>query len=128
MIRDLPGNGIVVERLSHDTTDVGELNQLCQRAADLERGEGLTFPLTGVDPLSVMIDAPRKSSGRFLEPVLLVENRRTRIPGIRRVDASSAPSTRAPHPGSCTGMGCPLLSRDGAGDRESQTPHHTQFM
>ena len=76
MVRDLPGNGIVVERLSHDTADVGELNQLCQGAADVERGEGLTFPLTGVDPLAVMIDATWKSPGRFLEPVLLVENRR----------------------------------------------------
>ena len=99
MVRDLPGNGIVVERLSHDATDVGELNQLGQRAADVERGEGLTFPLTGVDPLAVMIDATRKSPGRLLEPVLLVENRRARIPGIGRVDAplrTDEQSTEAP--------------------------------
>ena len=99
MVRDLPGNRIVVERLPHDTTDVGELNQLGQGAADVERGEGLTVPLTCVDPLLVMIDAPRKSSGRFLEPVLPVENRRARIPRIGREDTPSGTdqqSTEAP--------------------------------
>ena len=83
MVRDLAGQGIVVEGLAHDPGHVSKLNQFGERTTDRKAREGLPLALAGLDPLAVVADAPGNGPGRFLDlRLVLGQEFRTRVPGI----------------------------------------------
>ena len=59
VIRDLPGQSVIVEGLTHDPSDIGQLDQLGERPPDRKTGEGLPLTLTGLNPFPVMTNTSR---------------------------------------------------------------------
>ena len=48
VIRDLPGQGVIVEGFTHDPSDIGQLDQLGERAPNRKTGKGLPLTLAGL--------------------------------------------------------------------------------
>ena len=59
VIRDLPGQGVIVEGFTHDPSDIGQLDQLGERAPNRKTGEGLPLTLAGLNPFPVVTNTSR---------------------------------------------------------------------